>query len=163
MSVPRKLWSLLRAGPRRQALVAEATASMLAARIALLRRPFVHVSKRFGAFVPPSDPRVAACPPATTAERRLAREIGWAVRAAAPFMPFRSVCLQQAMAGHAMLRRRGVHSVMHFGARRIGTSEAGPRGTGTSGIDAHAWLDAGGVKVTGYPVEPSMAELGCFV
>ena len=72
-------------------------------------------------------------------------------------MPFRSVCLQQAMAGHAMLKRRGVHSAMHFGAGK------GKGGIGDKPIDAHAWLDAGGIKVTGYPVAANLAELGCFV
>jgi len=152
----RKLGTLAGAGPRRQALVAEAIASMLSARIILLVRPFRIVSRRFGAFVPPGDPRVRNRPPATLREARIAREIRWAIAASAPFMPFRSVCLQQAMAGHAMLKRRGVHSAMHFGAGLGGKGSARP-------IDAHAWLDAGGVKVTGYPVAPNLAELGCFV
>ena len=156
-STLRKLRTLTGVGARRQALVAEAAARMLAARLIVLVRPFGTVSKRFGAFVPPTDPRVTGQRPATLAEARVAKEIGWAVRAAAPFMPFRSVCLQQAMAAHAMLKRRGVPSVMHFGAGR----NAGM--TGGKPIDAHAWLDAGGVKVTGYPVAPNLAELGCFV
>jgi hypothetical protein len=30
-------------------------------------------------------------------------------------------------------------------------------------IDAHAWLDAAGVEVTGYPVANTFAEIACFV
>ncbi|MEG3088958.1 hypothetical protein [Sphingomonas sp. PB4P5] len=30
-------------------------------------------------------------------------------------------------------------------------------------LDAQAWLETGGVKVTGYPVEANLTELGCFV
>ena len=120
----------------------------------VLLRPFPKVSRGFGEFVAPSDPRVTGSGAGATPEQaRIAKEIGWAVAAAAPFMPFRSVCLQQAMAAHAMLRRRGIASVMHFGA---GKSDEKP-------IDAHAWLDAAGVKVTGYPVATDLAELGCFV
>ena len=153
-SFARKLRTALALGPRRQLLVAEAAASMLAARLSLAIFPFQRVSKGFGAFVPPTDPRVATQAQGIGEEQaRTAKEIGWAVRASAPWMPFRSVCLQQAMAAHAMLRRRGIPSVMHFGA---GKSDAKP-------IDAHAWLDAAGVKVTGYPVAPHLAELGCFV
>ena len=149
-----KLRTLSRVGLRQQALVAEAIAAMLRARIVVLLRPFPKVSKRFGEFVPPSDPRVTAHGVGATPEQaQIARDVGWAVAAAAPFMPFRSVCLQQAMAAHAMLRRRGIPCVMHFGA---GKGDEKP-------IDAHAWLDAAGVKVTGYPVSPGMAELGCFV
>ena len=152
-SVARKLRTLAGVGWRRQVLVAEAAATMFAARLEVAIRPFHRVSPRFGTFVRPDDPRIAARDAATPAQMRLARDIGWAIRAAAPFMPFRSVCLQQAMAGHAMLRRRGVQSVMHLGAGK-GAHRA---------LDAHAWLEAGGVKVTGYPVAATFTELGCFV
>jgi hypothetical protein len=30
-------------------------------------------------------------------------------------------------------------------------------------LDAHAWLDAAGVEVTGYPVAENFAEIACFV
>ena len=30
-------------------------------------------------------------------------------------------------------------------------------------LDAHAWLDAAGVEVTGYPVPGKFAEIACFV
>ena len=153
-SVAHKLRTALMMGPRRQMLVAEACASMLVARVSLAIFPFRRIAKGLGAMVPPNDPRVLANAAGATAEQACtARAIGWAVRSSAPYMPFRSVCLQQAMAAHAMLRRRGIASVMHFGA---GKSDEKP-------IDAHAWLDAAGVKVTGYPVEPRLAELACFV
>jgi len=149
-----KVKTLAAVGWRRQLLVAEACASMFAARIILLVLPFARVARRLGDFVAPADPRVAQRAAATTPdEAATARAIGWAVRSAAPFMPFRSVCLQQAMAAHAMLRRRGIASVMHFGA-----SPSGARA-----IDAHAWLDAAGVKVTGYPIPRDMGEIACFV
>jgi hypothetical protein len=149
-----KVKTLSGAGWRRQLLVAEACASMLAARMTLLVLPFPRVARRLGDFVAPADPRVAQRAAATTpGQAATARAIGWAVRSAAPFMPFRSVCLQQAMAAHAMLRRRGIASVMHFGA-----SPSGARA-----IDAHAWLDAAGVKVTGYPIPHDMGEIACFV
>jgi len=149
-----KVKTLAGAGWRRQLLVAEACASMFAARMILLVLPFSRVARRLGDFVAPADPRVAQRAAATTPDQAAtARAIGWAVRSAAPFMPFRSVCLQQAMAAHAMLRRRGIASVMHFGAS--------PNGART--IDAHAWLDAAGVKVTGYPIPRDMGEIACFV
>jgi hypothetical protein len=149
-----KMKTLAGAGWRRQLLVAEACASMFAARMLLLVLPFPRVARRLGDFVSPADPRVAQRAAVTTPDQAAtARSIGWAVRSAAPFMPFRSVCLQQAMAAHAMLRRRGIGSVMHFGA---GTNDR-------RAIDAHAWLDAAGVKVTGYPVPRGLGEIACFV
>jgi hypothetical protein len=52
-----------------------------------------------------------------------------------------------------MLSRRGVASVLHFGAAK-GLEKP---------IDAHAWLDAAGIEVTGYPVADQFAEIACFV
>lgn len=78
----------------------------------------------------------------------------WAAR----HVPFNAVCLPQAMAARIMLKRRGVDSVLHFGAR-IGQNKIGP----DKPIDAHAWLDAAGVEVTGYPVANTFAEIACFV
>ncbi|MDB5707274.1 MAG: hypothetical protein JWN66_4390 [Sphingomonas bacterium] len=153
-SIAHKLRTAALMGPRRQLLVVEACASMFIARMSLAIFPFSRLAKGFGAFVPPTDPRVLAQAEGAAEEQvRTARAIGWAVRSSAPYMPFKTVCLQQAMAAHAMLRRRGIASVMHFGA---GKSDDKP-------IDAHAWLDAVGVKVTGYPVAANFSELGCFV
>jgi hypothetical protein len=139
---------------RERGLLAEASARLIAARIRLAVLPFRRIAPTLGSFVPPSDPRIAerraAAPPEQT---RVAEQIGWAVTRAARHVPFEAVCLPQAMAAHAMLKRRGIASAMHFGARR---SEEKP-------IDAHAWLDAAGVEVTGYPLEPGMTEIGCFV
>ena len=71
----------------------------------------------------------------------------------AVYVPFKAVCLPQAMAARIMLKRRGVASAMHFGAAK-GTNKP---------LEAHAWLDAAGVKVTGYPEALQFAEIACFV
>jgi hypothetical protein len=151
----RRLW--LRFGQvdnRRRALLAEAVACLLAARLALIVMPFPRLARRLGTFVPPADPRAMPAKMATADEQApLAQEIGWAVTRAARYVPFRAVCLPQAMAARVMLRRRGVPSVMHFGAAK-GTAKP---------LDAHAWLDAAGVEVTGYPVAENFAEIACFV
>jgi hypothetical protein len=68
-------------------------------------------------------------------------------------VPFDAVCLPQAMAARVMLKRRGVKSVMHFGAAK-GADKP---------LNAHAWLDAAGVEVTGYPAARNFAEIACFV
>lgn len=152
--MPRKVKTLATVGVRRQALVAEACAAMLGARLRLATRPFAQVARSLGEFTQIDDPRATARAAATTeVEARIARDVRWAIRAAAPFMPFRSVCLQQAMAAQVMLRRRGIVSVMYFGAQ---ITDAKP-------IDAHAWLDAAGVKVTGYPLPPGMRAVACFI
>jgi len=152
--LPKPLRRFVRVSPRRRLLVVEAVLHLLAARLALIAIPFPRLAGWLGSFVPPNDPRVlqrrAAASPGAAA---LAAEIGWAVTRSARWVPFKAVCLPQAMAAQAMLRRRGVASIMHFGAGK-GTDKP---------LDAHAWLEAEGVEVTGYPVAPHLAELACFV
>jgi hypothetical protein len=151
-SIRRPLRRFAQVGPRRRLLVLEAAACLLAARLALVFIPFPRLAGWLGTFVPPTDQRAARAS-ATPRDVELAKEIGWAVTRSARYVPFRAVCLPQAMAAQAMLKRRGVASVMHFGA---GKGSDKP-------LDAHAWLDAAGVEVTGYPVAPNLAEIACFV
>jgi len=139
-------------GARRRALVAEAVLCLLLARLALIFVPFPRLARHLGRFVPPDEARRLAAEPAA-GHALLASEIGWAVTRAARNVPFKAVCLPQAMAARVMLGRRGVASTMHFGAAR------GAR----KPLDAHAWLDAAGVEVTGYPVARQVAEIACFV
>jgi hypothetical protein len=153
-SIQRTFRSFRQIGWRRRALIVEAALWLALARLALAAVPFPTLARRLGAFVPPADPRVAAAAGATTADAaRLAREISWAVRRGAVHAPFNAVCLPQAMAARIMLSRRGVVSAMHFGAAK--GEEAG--------LGAHAWLNAAGVRVTGYPMSGTMTEIACFV
>lgn len=79
--------------------------------------------------------------------------VRWAIGAVAPWLPFRTLCLQQAIAARAMLERRRIDSVLHLGVRdRTGTA-----------LEAQARLDADGLNVTGYPVDPALTEVGRFV
>jgi hypothetical protein len=152
--IRRTLRSAREVGWRRRAMLAEAGFWLLVARIALLVVPFQRLARGLGAFVPPADPRVASvAAPTTPDEAEIAKLVSWAVTRGAAHVPFRAVCLPQAMAARIMLKRRGIASAMHFGAAK-GTDKP---------LDAHAWLDAAGVKVTGYPVGPQFAEIACFV
>jgi hypothetical protein len=127
---------------------------LLAARVALIFVSFPRLARHFGTMVPASDPRVANAEIAADPNQiLLAKEVSWAVTRAARHVPFKAVCLPQAMAARAMLKRRRIASVMHFGAARGQTRP----------LDSHAWLDAAGVGVTGYPVEVHLAEIACFV
>jgi hypothetical protein len=150
----RKVRTLLHMPPRRRWLLLEAAWSLLIVRLWLASVPVDRVAGRLGVFVPPTDRRVierqARC---YAGDAAIAMAVRWAIERVAPHMPFRAVCLQRAMAAHAMLRRRGVPSVLHFGAAK----------QREKALDAHAWLDAAGVPVTGYPLDPGLTELGCLV
>lgn len=152
-SIQRRLRRFFQIDGRRRALLIEAVLWLAAARVALTAIPFPMLARRLGHFVPPSDPRVNGANHRSAREAALAAEIGWAVTRAARYVPFNAVCLPQAMAARVMLRRRGIASVMHFGAAK---GRERP-------LDTHAWLDAAGVEVTGYPVAAQFAEIACFV
>jgi hypothetical protein len=151
--IRRLLLRFRQVGARRRLLLMEAVACLLLARLALIFIPFPRIARRLGNLVPPSDPRVLRAKESAAAEALLATDIGWAVTRAARYVPFKAVCLPQAPAARAMLKRRGVASVMHFGAAK---GEDRP-------LDAHAWLDAAGIEVTGYPVAKRFAEVACFL
>jgi hypothetical protein len=153
-SLRQRLHEFARTDAESRALLIEAIVRLLAARAALVLVPFPSLARRLGAFVPPTDPRVAACCQAISDEQAaLAAQIGWAVTRAARHVPFKAACLPQAIAARQMLKRRGIASVLYFGAAMSAEKP----------LDTHAWLDAAGVKVTGYPVARRFAEIACFV
>ncbi len=98
-----------------------------------------------------ADPFLAeALAGASEADRRAALDVGWAVTRAAAYLPLPARCLAQALAARAMLRRRGIASLMRVGVARPDSVS----------LEAHAWLEAAGVEVTGYPVPPRLREIG---
>jgi len=153
-SMRRKLRRFFRIGARKQGLLLEASLLLAVSRLALLLVPFPVLARRMGEFVKPAEAGTrAALFGSAPDQARIADEIGWAVTRAARYAPFKAVCLPQAMAARMMLARRGVKSVLHFGVMK----ETGKP------LNAHAWLDAAGVEVTGYAVAREFAEIACFV
>jgi hypothetical protein len=67
------------------------------------------------------------------------QRIGWAVRATAPHAPWQSLCLAQALAAAAMLRRRDLSGTLYLGVAKDGDGK----------IQAHAWLRCGNDILTG--------------
>lgn len=153
-SIRRPLRRFTQVSKHRRALVVEAVAWLLLARLALIVIPFPRLARHLGTFVTPTVARALQTKSKRSQDdTRRAEEVGWAVTRSARYVPFKAVCLPQAMAARVMLKRRGVASVLHFGAAK---GQDKP-------LDAHAWLDAAGVEVTGYPVANNFAEIACFV
>lgn len=73
------------------------------------------------------------------------------VRAAARHTPWRSLCLEQAMAGRVMLRRRGYSSRLHLGVGKSGET-----------LEAHAWLECDGEILLGGEVVERFTPLAEF-
>jgi Transglutaminase-like superfamily len=114
---------------RRLPLVLEACCFLTVARLAIALLPFRWITKT---IVTPPAPR----PDGT---RRTIRNVCNAVTTAVRRLAPSAVCLPQALAGHWMLYRRGVPSVVCFGVRRHTVAA----------LEAHAWLRAGDRAVLG--------------
>ncbi|HEX6770744.1 MAG TPA: lasso peptide biosynthesis B2 protein [Acidobacteriaceae bacterium] len=103
-------------------LVAEAFAALCAARFALALLParwiFRWLERPF---------RKAG----TQEMREVPERVRWAVLTVARYGPLSFVCFPQALAAHAMLRRRGIGSIMHYGVRRSADRQ----------MRAHTWLE----------------------
>lgn len=149
-----QLRQFLRLSGYRRALLVEAAACLLIARVSVRIIRFPRIARRLGTFVSPTDARADAKSTTSHSDHLVAREIRWAVSRAVRRVPFRAVCLPQALAARSMLRRRGIPCAVHFG---------GALATDSSSLDSHAWLEAAGVEVTGYPIPNGIAEIGRFV
>ncbi|MDB5361025.1 MAG: hypothetical protein JWO51_2322 [Rhodospirillales bacterium] len=149
-----KFLRLGRIGRRQRGLLFEAALWLALARASVLVVPFRHLARRIGHVAAPID-GMAAGPSASPSptEIELVRDIGWAVTRAARYVPFKAVCLPQALAAKMMLRRRNLPGVLYFGAAR----------QATGGLEAHAWVMAAGIEVTGYPEAHSFTPITCFV
>ncbi len=100
---------------------------------------------------------LAACPirkPTPSHETCLTevRRVRWAVAATASRMPWRALCFQQGLAAQLMLRRRGVPSVLYYGAAR----------DDQSGVIAHVWVRSGNVDVVGCEIASRYVVLATF-
>jgi hypothetical protein len=64
--------------------------------------------------------------------------MGWALAALGRRVPWRADCLVQALAARLWAERSGTAAALRLGAHR-----------GASGLVAHAWLEVGGMPVSG--------------
>lgn len=106
---------------------------------------------RFARLAPRLGRHMAESPPASDAiATAQARRIQWAVDAAARHLPWRPVCLPQAVTAQWMLRRRGIASTLYLGVDPA------------AGYHAHAWVRAGSVIVTGGPLASGFTVVSTF-
>jgi hypothetical protein len=140
-----RLWLEFRALPRsRRLLLLEAAICLAVARLAILLLPFPRIARYLGQLHSPEEDSTGS-----QAGQAAAREISWAVGRSSSFLPFRVVCLPRALAGWQMLHRRRIAGRLHFGVSR----------DASAALRTHAWLEAYGVEVTGYPEANDCVEI----
>ena len=115
------------------------------ARLAIALLPFSFVA-RFAAM------RVRSLAPAQEMHVAELRRIRMAVLACARRVPWRAACFQQGLAAQIMLRRRGIPSVLYYGAA------SDNRG----GLSAHVWVRCGDFNVVGGEIASRFAVLATF-
>ena len=127
--------NFLRAPRGDKRLAAEAAACLILARLLIVFVPLRRWNA--SAHVGRADMSAASADPAAL-ER--ARRIGRIVRLTARRMPFKALCLTQAVAGQWMLRRRGLSGEIRLGARKPAPDRP---------MELHAWLTVGEAVLTG--------------
>lgn len=119
---------------------AEIIVLLATARAMILVLPFRWLKKTMGDVGMATDSMAEPMVPIEDPALYQARQIGRHIAQMAKRMPFKAVCLPQAMTGRWMLARRNQKSQIIIGVRR---------GENGNSIDLHAWLVTGEQCVTG--------------
>jgi hypothetical protein len=117
---------------------------------------YIAVARGFVAFVPfrrlaAMLSRSALADPKSGSDEIVVR-VRWAVQVWASRVPWRAMCFEQGLAAHLMLRRRGVNSVLYYGAA--------PNIEGR--LAAHVWVLYKGANVVGGEIASQFAVLATF-
>jgi len=125
-------WHKFRAlTPQDRSLALEAAIFLTLASPLVFLVPFRHIARWLGELNREAEPDT---------DMARARAVGHAVIRVSRHLPWRPLCLPQALAARIMLRRRGISSTFYFGMRLE---------EGTRNMRAHAWVMAGTIDVVG--------------
>lgn len=116
-------------------LLVEAFLLLGIARLGVLILPFRWLAKSLGKHMKDDQK------PVQPADLQVARLIGGAVRSAAGWTPWGSVCLPQAVAAKWMLKRRRIPGTVYLGVMKDETKP--------EKLSAHAWTRCGKIILTG--------------
>jgi len=126
-------------------LVVETTATLIVASLVIALLPFRHVG-RLAAL------RTHGSEPLPEERAQAIKRVRWAIVACARRLPWRAMCFEQGFAAQLMLRRRGIGSVLHFGAAP----------NDQKGLAAHVWVRDGDIDVVGGELARDFAVLAKF-
>jgi hypothetical protein len=135
---------LLRLSGRDRLLLVETIFWLALACVAVAVLPFRHVGCL--AALPIRRPETKESQAAAV------KRVRWAIVACARRVPWRAMCFEQGLAAQFMLRRRGVPSVLYYGAAP----------DDRRGLSAHVWVRDGDVNVIGGEAYLRYAVLATF-
>lgn len=143
----RSKWKKFRALSRTERnLLVEATFALGGARLALACLSFRRIATWLGCLGIESSASVSSFHDAE------AKQVSWAIETMSRHLPWKCLCLAQALAAWWMLSRRGVAGTIYFGVAR---DPAKP-------FSAHAWMRCGTRVVTGGNNRERFRVLTCF-
>jgi len=125
MSLATFLYRVKRTSWSERLVLAEAVGALAVAALAIRLFPFKTVAAAAGSVGQGKE---------SEAQDPDVEKVRWAIRAAAPYLPWKIACFQEGLALHSMLRRRGVASFLHYG---VGQSPE-------RGLTAHVWVSIDG-------------------
>lgn len=121
-------------------LLAEVGAAMVIASVAIRIAPV----RTLGSWMGRQQPdRLASAEEIATLVR--------AIRAWSRRLPWRTMCFEEGLSAHWLLRRRRLASTLHYGAARIDGQ-----------LEAHVWVRSGNTDVTGCETAARYALLARF-
>lgn len=126
----------------RRLLLLEALAMLVLGRLLVFAVPFRWVAPWLGR-------RMHETPEGEAGPRAVG--VRDSLRAVASALPWEARCLERALAGHLMLRRRGLPSTLYLGVSRDGDE-----------LRAHAWLRCGSLDVCGSAEAEAYRTICCF-
>jgi len=144
-----RLRKLARLPWRVRLMTIEAAAWLLLVALAVQCLPFRWIVARCTTVIVGAD-----APAPGVFDRALVAQVSGAVQRAARHLPFKLLCLPQALAAKAMLHRRGIASTLHLG---MAVADGNRRR-----LQAHAWLTVGDVGVVGMGASRGFTRLAGF-
>jgi hypothetical protein len=132
MRVP-SLGGFLKLSKARKRLFVEAWIGLVWARLLLRALPF----RRLTSIV--SFP-TRATGISDTAREQLRLDVRWAIERASSYLPGETVCFPRAIAAQFMCRKRGISTIMYYGAAM----------DPAMGLQAHVWVQDGPEGVIGH-------------
>jgi hypothetical protein len=129
----------------RQTLFVEACFRLVAAKLLLRLLPFRYLTPLF-------TPPLGRMAPDGPERERLREDIRWAVNRATTFLPGKTVCFPRGIATQCMCRKRGINTILYYGA------QVSP----TIGLAAHVWVQDGAEGIIGHNIAGEYTVLTYF-
>lgn len=127
---------------------------LIIARLIIIIAPFRWIAARLGDNQGPQP----QSPLVTEKQADRALQLGRTVRRAAKLVPTGAHCFPQAIVASLLLRLYGIPYAIHFGLRKKLED-----GDDNKALAAHAWVNAGKIRVTGGQSFHQFTTVACFV